>query len=218
MFEDVKPGDPIPKLAAFWNGLKAAVRARRLLPGVGVRLREMPFGTIVHFDSAAALWDHPWRVSLAENEATLRRGLIDGMEPKIGQRLMSGDEKNPEPPKLRIAPGKFTADGISLICVEIECTEYWKTKSATIVQAARLNDGEVASTAAGAGDEETMPLLPPALPGRKTRYPLVLLRRRKGGSIEAFQIAYFHFQHVAIFPAGVGNDDALRVRHFFFPG
>ena len=45
MFEDVKPGDPIPLLASFWNNLKAMVRARRLLPGVGVRLREMPFGT-----------------------------------------------------------------------------------------------------------------------------------------------------------------------------
>ena len=38
MFDDVHPGDPIPKLAAFWNNLKTAVAARRLLPGVGVRL------------------------------------------------------------------------------------------------------------------------------------------------------------------------------------
>ena len=75
MFDDVHPGDPIPKLAAFWNGLKAAVAARRLLPGVGVRLREMPFGTIINFDANAAAWDHPWRMSLDGNQATFRKGL-----------------------------------------------------------------------------------------------------------------------------------------------
>ena len=31
MFDDVHPGDPIPKLAAFWNNLKAAVAARRAM-------------------------------------------------------------------------------------------------------------------------------------------------------------------------------------------
>ena len=211
MFEDVHPGDPIPKLAAFWTGLKAAVRARRLLPGVGVRLRELPFGTIVNFDANAAVWDHPWRIALDGKEATLRRGLVDGMEPKIGDRLMSGDKRNPDPPKLIIAPSRFTEDGSSLICVEIECDETWKTKSAKLVQVARLNDAD--SNNPGDG---TMPLLPPTLSGRRTRYPLVQLRQRDGGTIAAFQIAYLNLRHIALFPSG--TRDELRVRHFFFPG
>src|SRR5438874_578642 len=138
MFNDVKPGDPITLLASFWNGLKAAVRARRIIAGVGVRLREMPFGTIINFDADAAQWDHPWRVSLTGNEATLRRGLVDGVEPKINGRLMSGDDKNPDPPRLPIAPNRFSPQGLSLICVEIECDEHWNTKAVTIVQVARL--------------------------------------------------------------------------------
>ena len=210
MFDDVHPGDPIPKLAAFWNGLKAAVAARRLLPGVGVRLREMPFGTIINFDADAAVWDHPWRVALTGNEATFRRGLVDGMEPKIGDRFMSGDKKNPDPPRLTIASRLFTKDGLSLICVEIECDENWSTKSAKLIQVARLSDAN--PDAPGDG---TMPLLPPALSGRKTRCPLVQLRQRDGGSIAAFQIVYFNLRHISLFPSG--TTDGKRVRHFFFP-
>jgi len=207
MFEDAKPGDPIPKLAAFWNGLKAAVAARRLLPGVGVRLREMSFGTIVNFDSEATMWDHPWRISINGKEATLRRGLIDGLEPMIGDRFMSGDEKNPDPPKLTIVPSQF-ANGVSLICLELECSEQWTPKGAKIVQTARLDDS-VAS-------ERDMPLLPPSLPGRKTRYPLVMLRRRQDESLSVFQIAYFNLRHVVLTPSG--SISGQQVRHFFFPG
>jgi len=211
MFDDVHPGDPIPKLAAFWNNLKAAVAARRLLPGVGVRLREMPFGTIINFDADAAVWDHPWRIALNGKEATLRRGLVDGIEPKIGERLMSGDKKNPDPPRLSIASSRFTKDGQSLICVEIECDGSWNTKSAKLVQVARLNDANPDNPGDG-----TTPMLPPALSGRKTRYPLVQLRQKESGDITAFQIAYFSLRHVALFPSG--TTDEKRVRHFFFPG
>lgn len=210
MFDDVHPGDPIPKLAAFWNNLKAAVRARRLLPGVGVRLREMPFGTIINFDADAAVWDHPWHIASTGTEATFRRGLVDVMEPKIGDRFMSGDKTNPDPPKLTIAPSRFTVSGASLICVEIECDETWRTKSAKLVQVARLDDADPNSPGDG-----TAPLLPPALSGRRTRCPLVLLTKSDDGSISSFQIAYFNLRHIALFPSG--TTDEKRVRHFFFP-
>jgi len=206
MYEDVKTGDPIPKLASFWNGLKAAVARQRLLPGVGVRLREMSFGTIINFDGTeAAMWDHPWRASISGKEATFRKGLIDGLEPKIGDRLMSGDDKNPDPPRLNIVPSLFASNGISLICLELECSENWTTKAAKIVQVARLDDAEAT--------ERDMPLLPPLLPDRKTRYPLVMLRRREGGSFTAFQIAYFHLRHIAL-----TSSSPQQTRHFFFPG
>jgi len=208
MFEDVKPGDPIPRLASFWNNLKAAVAARRLLPGVGVRLREMSFGTIVSFESEATIWDHPWRISISGKEATLRRGLVDGLEPKIGDRFMSGDEKNPDPPKLTIVPSQFASNGVSLICVELECSENWTPKSAKIVQVARL-DGS-------SSPERDMPLLPPTLPGRKTRYPVVMLRRKQDESVAIFQIAYFNLRHIALSPSG--STTGQGVRHFFFPG
>jgi len=210
MFEDVHPGDPIPKLASFWTGLKAAVAARRLLPGVGVRLREMPFGTIINFDADAATWNHPWRIALVGNDATFQKGTVDGMEPKIGARLMSGDKKNPDPPKLTIVPSRFTGGGLSLICLEIACDENWITTSAKLVQVARLNDADPNS--AGSGNT---PLLPPALSGRRTRCPLVQLRKNADGSIAAYQIAYFNLRHIALFPSGTTNPS--RVRHFFFP-
>ena len=96
-----------------------------------------------------------------------------------------------------------------MICVEIECDEHWNTKSAKLVQVARLNDTDKPG-------EGTTPLLPPALPGRKTRCPLVQLRMRDSGSIAAFQIAYFNLRHITLFPSG--TTDEKRVRHFFFPG
>ncbi len=212
MWEDVRPGDPIPKLASFWNGLRAAVRARRLLPGRGVRLRETPVGTIINFDVAAAVWDHPWRITLTGNEAVLRRGLVDGIEPKIGDRPMSGDDKKPDPPGLPIAPSRFTKDGQSLICVEIECDENWNTASAKLVQVARLDDADPDTPGDG-----TAPLLPPNLSNRRTRCPLGQLRQRKGGAIASFQIAYFNLRHVALFPAGADTRSGERVRHFFCP-
>src|SRR5207302_8460158 len=112
-------------------------------------------GTIINFDADAAQWDHAWRVSFTGNQATLRRGLVDGLEPKINGRFMSGDQKNPDPPRLPIAPSRFSSQGMSLICVEIECDEHWNTKTATIVQVARLNETE--NTAAM--DESNRPLL-----------------------------------------------------------
>ena len=61
----VKRGQPIT--ARLWNQLCAAVRACRLIAGDGVRLREMPDGTIITFDGDAAEFVHPFQVSLAGN-------------------------------------------------------------------------------------------------------------------------------------------------------
>ena len=41
--------------AELWNRLVATVRAVRLLPGDGARLRSMPDGTIVGFDASVPI-------------------------------------------------------------------------------------------------------------------------------------------------------------------
>ncbi len=60
-----KGGQPIT--AILWNQLCAAVRANRLIAGNGVRLREMPDGTIITFDGGSAEFVHPFQVSLVRH-------------------------------------------------------------------------------------------------------------------------------------------------------
>ena len=52
----VKRGQPIT--ATLWNQLCAAARACRIIAGDGVRLREMPDGTIITFDGGGADFAH----------------------------------------------------------------------------------------------------------------------------------------------------------------
>ena len=208
MWEDVKPGDPIPNLASFWTGLRDAARRRRLLPGVGVRLRETPTGTIINFDATAALWNHPWAPALASGELTLSPGLVDGLEPTIGGIPMSGDANN-KVPTVTIDLQKFTAKGRSVVAVEIECDEQWLIKSAIIVQVAQLDDVE------GASPGVERPLLPPTLPKRKTRCALVQLRKSASGAVTAVPIEMFNLKHLVLFPAG--TTDETKARHWFDP-
>lgn len=185
----VKPGQRIT--AALWNKMAAAARSCRILAGDGVRLRQTPDGTLISC-SAWTPWNHPFKVSLSGTSATIGRGLVDGIEPKIKDIPIGGDEAEGKgQPKLEIRQPKFDDEGRGWIAVEVTCDgEKWEVTDATIVQVADIKSAD--------------PL--------KGLHPLAMLRDAGNGTMTLFQIEYFNLQHRAdVRESGKG------ARHFFWP-
>ena len=157
----VKRGQPIT--AVLWNQLCAVVRAGRLIAGDGVRLREMPDGTIITFDSDGAEFVHPFQVSLSGTEAvTIRPGTVNRVDAKIKDVPLAGTDDHP-PPLLKFGQPMLDDEGRGYICVEVTCREKdWSVEKVEVVQVADPNtdDGE-----AGEGHSGTTASV--ALPGRR---------------------------------------------------
>lgn len=186
----VRPGERIT--ASIWNKLVTAGRAVRILAGDGIRLRKTPDGTLISC-STWKPWNHPFKVSLSGTSATINRGLVGGIEPKIKDVPIGGDEVNGKPqPKLEFKEPKLDKDGRGWIAVEVTCDkeQQWGVKSATVVQVAELKSDD--------------PL--------KARHPIAMLRRSKAGSLSLFQITFFNLQHRADV-----RETGKAARHFFWP-
>lgn len=205
--EPVRAGDPV-SLRTF-AGHGAAAQRNRLFAGPGVRLQSMPGGTIVSFDGNAALWPHPFRVSLGGNSAVVRAGLVNGIMPKIGTVPLDAATGAP---RLSWTKPKLDKTGRGWLALEVTLGEEWEVTAATIVQVADLDHDAAAAapppTPAGYSSGGSL-----TLPGRRARHPLALLRQRDSGALVAFQTTHFNLAHrVAVAPSGD------RGRHFFFPG
>lgn len=202
----VRKGQPIT--AALWNQLCAAVRACRLIAGDGVRLREMPDGTIITFDGDGAEFVHPFQVSLIGTEAaSVRPGTVNKVDAKIKDVPLAGKEGE-APPVLKFGTPMLDDEGRGYICVEVTCREKdWSVEKVEIVQVADPNteDGE-------AGEGHSGSTASVALPGRRTRYPLTMLRERKDKKLDLYQITFFDLQH----RAALGTDRKTATRHFFW--
>ena len=202
----VKRGQTIT--ATLWNQLCAAVRACRIIAGDGVRLREMPDGTIITFDDDGADFAHPLQVSLVGTQAaSIRPGTVNRVDAKINSVPLAGTERVP-PPLLKFGRPMLDAEGRGYICVEVTCREQdWSVEKVEVVQVADPNtdDGEASDSHGGSGGAV-------ALPGRRTRYPLAMLRQRKGGKLDLYQITFFDLQH----RAALGPDRKSATRHFFW--
>ncbi len=185
----VRPGERIT--AALWNKLVAAGRACRLISGDGIRLRQTPDGTLVSC-STWKPWNHPFKVTLSGTSATINRGLVNTIEPKIKDVPIGGDEANGKPqPKIEFKEPKLDKDGRGWIAVEVICDKekQWAVASATVVQVGELKT-----------DDPT-----------KGLHPIAMLRRSKTGDLSLFQIEFFNLQHKAAVPTN-GN----AARHFFW--
>lgn len=186
----VRPGERIT--AALWNKLVAAARSCRILAGDGIRLRQTPDGTLLSC-SVWQPWSHPFKVSVSGTSATISRGLVNGIEPKIKDVPIGGDEAGGKAqPKLEFKEPKLDKDGRGWIAIEVTCEKekQWAVASATVVQVSELK-----------ADEPT-----------KARHPIAMLRKTKSGSLLHFQIEFFNLQH----KADVRKDGA-SARHFFWP-
>ena len=207
----VRRGQPIT--AELCNRLVAAVRAVRLLPGEGARLRSTPDGTIVGFDAPSSPWSHPFQVSLiGKSAAQIRPGLINAMEPKIGGVSLSGADDKPAP-TLEFGKLKLGADNRGYVAVEITCDGKWKIKTMEMVQVAYFDSENGEDPPPGSGESSAIGGIP-GISGRRVRYPLAMLRQRSTGQLDLFQIVYFNVVH----RAQPRNNAADVARHFFWPG
>ncbi len=202
----VKRGQPIT--AVLWNQLCAAGRANRLIAGNGVRLREMPDGTIITFDGDGAEFVHPFQVSLVGNEAaSIRPGTVNRVDATIDDVPLAGKDGD-APPVLKFGQPMLDDEGRGYICIEVTCREKdWSIEKVEVVQVANpsTDDGEAGEGHAGSTGSV-------ALPGRRTRYPLAMLRERDDGKLDLYQITFFDLQH----RAALGTDRKTATRHFFW--
>jgi hypothetical protein len=94
--------------------LTAAQKAMRLLPGKGVLLTRLPNGVSVNVRAMVLGFTGSWHVALGGQFASVGLGFVDGIEPWIEGRPMSGvDAKNVRakdgPPRLRLDETLFEA-------------------------------------------------------------------------------------------------------------
>lgn len=205
----VKRGQPIT--AELWNRLVGAVRAVRLLPGDGARLRSTPDGTIIGFDAASAPWSHPFQVSLiGQTAAEIRSGFVNAIEPEINGVPLSGDDAEP-PPKLEFGKLKLDPDGRGYVAIEITCGTKWEIKTMEMVQVAYFDSENGEDPPAGSGGPSAIGGIP-GISGRRVRYPIAMLRQRSTGDLDLFQMVFFNLAHRAQ-PRDAATDSA---RHFFW--
>lgn len=194
----------------LFEQMRRAIRAARLIAGNGVRLRFTPSGTVVSFDSATT-FSHPWRVTVeGGNSAQIEPGSINNVPATISGKPLDGGKDGLPAPVLKWSRTKLDGDGRGYIAAE--CTfdplKAWQIVKLEIVQVADCDtdDGSpnpgVPNASGGA--------LP--LSNNRARYPLAMLRQRKNGSLDVFQIAFFSCQHRAKFAA----DKTTPTRHFFY--
>lgn len=113
----VRPGDPV---LPAWNRLLDWAKQFRLVAGRGVRFQRTPNGTYVVADLRSNPWNHPFKVSLSDQEAAIAFGTVEDIVPRISGKSIDGlDEKGRQgvPPKLRLDGGP-NSDLRSWVAVE----------------------------------------------------------------------------------------------------
>ena len=207
----VRRGQPIT--AELWNKLVAAVRSVRLLPGDGARLRSTPDGTLVGFDAGSSSWAHPFQVTLVgQTAAQISSGLVNAIEPQIGDVPLSGTNTQP-PPRLEFGKPKLNANNCGYIAIEITCDDKWAITIMEMVQVAYFDSESGEEPPEGSGGASATGGIP-GISGRRVRYPVAMLLQRKSGQLDVVQIVFFNIAHRAQ-PLDSQTDTA---RHFFWPG
>jgi hypothetical protein len=198
----------------LWNALLARVAAVRLLPGPGIRLQYTENGTIVSaIDTGrGGAPVHHFRVTLAGDRLTIRPGLVNGIEPKIGTTPLSGDKKTPQP-SLDFRSPKLDGERRGYVALEIQCGPDWQITNVQAVQVAawETEDGKPAEQ--GSGQPSAISGVPGLL-NRRVRYPLALIQPDQAGNLEVVQIVHFHLRH-HVKPRDLASNVA---RHFFSIG
>jgi hypothetical protein len=212
----VRRGQPIT--AELWNKLVAAVRSVRLWPGDGARLRSTPDGTIVGFDAASSRWPHPFQVTLfGQSAAQIRSGLVNDLEPKIGDVPLSGTESDTglaqPPPRLEFGKLKLDSNNRGYVAIEITCDEKWKITAMQMVQVAYFDSENGEDPPAASGGVSAIGGIP-GISRRRVRYPVAMLLQRKSGQLDVMQIVFFNLAH----RAQSRNTQSDAARHFFWPG
>lgn len=187
----VAEGEPIS--AEAWNALVDAIRSAQILGGSNVRVNRTPNGTFVTALPGALPVSGAFAVSLGSSTSgqvcTVSRGLIDGIEPVINEKKISGDPEQPDelPPTLPL-PKPSAAEGY----IYLECMlgrESWRITKAEITFEAK----------------------PPAAK-EWTAYKLIAILRKADTEWQvAHQAVHFNLGHYPY-----GHKSSGKARHLFF--
>ncbi|NDD52830.1 hypothetical protein EBZ39_02950 [bacterium] len=181
----VRPGDPV---WPAWERLLNWARQFRPITSPGILLTQTPQGTYVVADVAAASWAHPFKVGLTGDGATITKGQVEGIVPRIGKVALDAETA----PVLKIA-GKPNADGVSWIALEV------KTEGAKIAENKPENvQIKHMTTLARTVDETGI-------------QPIALLRWSAGVPSSVFQIVHHNLGHLYIKPT-----ETRGSRHLFW--
>ena len=128
----VKKGE-IPDSRKF-NELVSAIDSGRPLPGLNVRRRVLPYGTITSYDADNGTWQPTiWMTHIQRDSKgyalTIGKGLVNGIEPVIGGIPISGDADG-KIPRLKFTKDDFDANGVAMLCLHVTLNSDWLLQKA----------------------------------------------------------------------------------------
>lgn len=204
----VKPGQRVTAL--LFDKMRRAIRAGRLIAGQNVRLRTTPAGTMISFHGGQS-FSCAWQVSLlGTSAATLLPGTVNKVPGAIKGKPLDGGEEGAAPPVLDFGKPKVDKDGRGWICAEValDPKNEWSVVKVEVVQVADP-DTEDGGPAKGLPNASGGSLV---ISGHRARHPLAMLRLRKSGRLDVFQVTCFDLQARAKLAA----DGKTATRVFFW--
>lgn len=177
------------------NALLHLVESHTMLDSPDLLIERTPWGVIptVNRPSGTGFVSPIFRARVETKDAntalvSFGRGLVGGLEPKIGDRLISDTTQQRPVPQIEVGKNAFDKDGIARIYVELSFANNWTIQSAVIVASAKK-----------LGDQPWK------------AHDLLGLLLNNGGSFRYQRFTFFNHGHIAVQrqPNGIA-------RHLFF--
>ena len=170
-----------PFSAEKHNQLVALVTSARIADSPDLLIERNVLGTSISFLGSDGASSSPiWRVSASRvgsgYELTVGRGLVGGVEPKIGDRLMSALDARKRLSRLTVKRDDFDAQGLCRLYVELHFDPQWNIAAAQLL--------------ASATTRSTRPWLAYDLLG--------ILQRLRSGAVSYHRFAFLNHGHIAV--------------------
>lgn len=179
----------------------------RLFSGPNVSIRRIPgLGNIVGFRVRRQQdFTGAWFVEMqGQSAAFIAPGSVNGMMAQIGKVKLD----DASPPQLKFPKLVLDSEARGYIAAEVTCDPENKY-AVTKVEIVQVADPDTHDGGPGKGINAIGGAKP--LTGNRARAPLAMLRQRKGGGVDVYQIARFDLQMRIAFSA-----DKTPQRFFFF--
>ena len=114
--EDIKAkkGDLVlPK----WKNLIEFIRNTGVVTGPGVRIRQGPNGTYVYAEKTISSFNHPFKVTVSNLEASVTNGTVNGVSPRLKGIPISGVAKDGRELEVPTLPIEMGEDNKSYIAI-----------------------------------------------------------------------------------------------------
>jgi hypothetical protein len=160
-------------------------------PGFGLRLTVNALGTLYSTIAPAPAFDHPFRPTLGRDGVRFQLGLVEQLEPKIGDVPISGDARQDQP-ALSLKASVANQNGESWAMLEVEPNDVGLLTPKSRIEIVHTGD----------------PSLSHAL--QLGRQPIALILWQDQQPVRAIAITHFHLRYARMaLPGGGGT------RHYF---